>query len=96
MIQNFNAVRQPEKPERSYLGVVTANCNDVRMLRSVDLTVQSYDKPMMAIYDTGLPDNAQHVDVFQLQRDQGLAKSEVKQVRRDLALVFTRTPVAAN
>lgn len=96
MIQNFNAGRQPEKPERSYLGVVTANCDDVRMLRSTDPSVPPYEKPMMAIYDTALPDNAKHVDVFQLQQELGLAKSQVKQVRRDLALVFTRIPVAAN
>lgn len=92
-IEKFNASRAPERPERSYLGVVSANCEAVRMLRSADATVVPYEKPMMAIYDTALTENPEHVDIFQLQ--QGLEKFKIKQARRDLALVFTRTPVSA-
>lgn len=91
MIEAFNANRQPEKPERSYLGVVTAKCDDVRMLRSSDANALKYDNPVMAVYDTGLADNTRHTDVFQFVPD-GFQKSQLKQIRRDLALVFTRSP----
>lgn len=94
MIEEFNARRQPEKPERSYLGVVSAKCDDVRMMRSSDPAAPAYDRPMMAVYDTGLPDNPRHVDVFQFLPE-GVQKSQLKQIRRDLALVFTRTPNCA-
>lgn len=94
MIDDFNAGRPTEKPERSYLGVVSANCDNVRMLRLADGSMPSQPKSgMMAIYDTGLPENPEHVDVFQIHH--GLKDYEIKQARRDLALVFTRTPVYA-
>lgn len=94
MIETFNAARLPEKPERSYLGVVTAKCDDIRMLRSNDADAPTYDQPMMAVYDTSLADNIRHADVFQFLPN-GFQKSQLKQIRRDLALVFSRSPRCA-
>ncbi|UDU81222.1 hypothetical protein [Pseudomonas sp. HN2-3] len=91
MIESFNANRAPEKPERSYLGVVTAKCDDVRMLRTIETGVTPYDQAVMAVYDTSLADNTRHADVFQFV-PAGVERSKLKQIRRDLALVFTRSP----
>lgn len=79
--------------QRSYLGVVTAKCGDIRLLKPHPSSPEHgtvWDQPMMGIYDTGKLGDERHIDVFQLAV--GRRKSDLKQARRDLALVFTTTP----
>lgn len=93
MIEEFNAANVPEKPERSYLGVVTAKSHNVRCLIPEGAEESPHEKEMMAVYDTALPGNVHHADVFQITQGRNLTKSQAKQVRRDLALVFTKVPL---
>lgn len=79
--------------QRSYLGVVSANCGNIRLLKphpSSSEHATAWDQAMMGIYDTGRLGDERHIDVFQLAV--GRRKSDLKQARRDLALVFTTTP----
>lgn len=88
----------PESPKpRTYLGVVSAQCGSVRgMVPRADAPAQpqDYDKPVMAIYDTALADDLQHVDVCWVKADRD--RSAMKLARLDLALVFTAVPAVLN
>jgi hypothetical protein len=94
MVRAHNEASNDPDESRSYLGVVSAKCGDVRKLRpraEVASQGRSWDQPMMAVYDTAKAGDEEHIDVFQLAV--GRKKSDIKQARRDLALVFTDSPV---
>lgn len=78
----YNQAKPDDKPERTYLGVVTATC---MVLRSLMMD----DKRLLAVYDTALEDNVVHVDVFEVA---GRSNAERKQARKDLADAFTKIP----
>ncbi|WP_122232736.1 hypothetical protein [Pseudomonas syringae] len=93
MVTMYNEASNDPGDSRSYLGVVSANCGDVRHLRpraGVADQAGVWDQAMMAVYDTAKAGDEEHIDVFQLAV--GRRKSDLKQARRDLALVFTDTP----
>ncbi|WP_155952208.1 hypothetical protein [Pseudomonas sp. CHM02] len=93
MVALYNEARNDSDDPRTYLGVVTAKCCDIRMLKprpEVADQMAVWDQPMMAIYDTAKIEDERHIDIFQLAV--GRKKSELKQARRDLALVFTDAP----
>jgi hypothetical protein len=79
----YNLAKPDDKPERAYLGAVTATCV---VLRSLMIE----DKRILAVYDTALEDNSVHVDVFEVA---GRTNAERKQARKDLADAFTKVPV---
>jgi hypothetical protein len=94
MVNEYNENRSEQDDERTYLGVVTARCSDIRNLvplknEASEQPQSAWDRPMMAVYGTGKTGDELHIDVFQLFS--GRKKADLKQARRDLALVFTRT-----
>lgn len=94
IVEAHNRNNSDSANDRSYLGVVTAKCGDVRALKPrPDAGPNSaiFDQPMMAIYDTAKLGDEAHIDIFQLSVDR--KKALIKQARRDLALIFTRTPI---
>ena len=85
-VDSFNGNRRPNQSERSYVGTVTAQVLDVRK-------ISLGDSRTYGVYDTGLPNNPAHVDVFEISSvvKSGL-KSEQKLVRLALAEAFTDEP----
>lgn len=68
-----------------YRGYVTASCEAIRKLAWEG-------ERMFAIYDTALPDNHAHADVCQAVFK---PRSKASAMRRQLQLLFTRSPVSA-
>lgn len=86
-VETFNSNRRPAQAERSYEGAVTAQSVKVR-----EIVLGS--SRIYAIYDTGLPNNPAHVDVFEMPSVMRSAmKSEQKLARLALAEAFTDEPV---
>jgi len=79
----YNLVKPEDKPERTYLGAVTATCVALRSL-------MMDNKRLLAVYDTALEDNVVHADVFEVA---GRSNAEKKQARKDLADAFTKVPI---
>ncbi|MFU2928703.1 MULTISPECIES: hypothetical protein [Pseudomonadaceae] len=91
---NDDNAEDQTKAQRTYLGVVTAQVSKIRNLiphPDAGETAGTYEQQMMAVYDTSKRGDEEHIDVFQLSVER--KRSELKQARRDLALVFTRKPV---
>lgn len=80
---SYNLTKPDEKPERTYMGAVTASC-----LRLRELAMN--DKRLLAVYDTSLEENVTHADVFEIA---GRSNAEKKQARKDIADAFSRMPV---
>lgn len=94
MIEAWNKAHPDTPKPRAYLGVVSAQCGNVRsMVPRADAPEQpqAYDKPVMAIYDTAQDGDLQHVDVCWVKADRD--RSTMKLARLELALVFTAVPV---
>jgi hypothetical protein len=83
-VDAWNGKNPKSSEPRSYVGVVSANCGDIR-------SIIDDGGRVAAVYDTALVDNVSHADVFHRIYKQ---KSLGKQARRDIALKFTEIPVA--
>ncbi|AZD52191.1 hypothetical protein C4K19_0373 [Pseudomonas chlororaphis subsp. aurantiaca] len=82
LVDGWNAANPDSDSPRSYVGVVSAQCERIR-----ELVAQN--QRMMAVYDTALADNPLHVDVFQIVNRK---RSDVKQARKDIADLFSQIP----
>jgi hypothetical protein len=81
--KRYNQTKPEGKPDRAYVGAVTANCGSLRAL-------MMNEKRLLAIYDTALESNVTHCDVFEIA---GRSNSEKKQARKDIADAFSKVPV---
>lgn len=93
IVDGWNKANPESSKPRAYLGVVSAECGNVRgMVPRADAPEQpqAYDKPAMAIYDTAEDGDLQHVDVCWVKADR--ERSTMKLARLELALVFTAVP----
>lgn len=93
IVQDWNTANPDSARPRTYLGVVSAKCGNIRnMVPRADAPEQpqSYDKPVMAIYDTAKTGDLQHVDICWVRADR--ERSAMKLARQELALVFTAMP----
>ena len=82
LVQKYNAEHPENPPEkiRSYVGVVLARCDAVRAI------LNEAGRRAFAVYDTALPQNPAHVDVFHCG---SLPPSKKKQLRKRLRDTFT-------
>lgn len=83
-VEAFNGRKQPSQPERSYVGAVTAQVDGVRKI--VVEGARGF-----AVYDTALPDNPAHVDVFEIA---DRTRAQKKLARLALAQAFTDVPIS--
>lgn len=81
--KRYNQSKPEGKPDRVYVGAVTANCG---LLRAMMMN----DARLLAVYDTALEANVAHSDVFEIA---GRSNSEKKQARKDIADAFSKIPV---
>lgn len=81
--ESYNVTKPDDKPERSYMGAVTASCIVLREL-------VMNEKRLLAVYDTSLEENVSHSDVFELA---GRSNAEKKQARKDIADAFGKVPI---
>lgn len=85
--RTFNETRRANQPERSYVGAVSAKVCAVRSLKEKD-------ERIYGVYDTALPENTAHVDVFEIPASiVSLSKAEQKLARLLLKEAFTGEPV---
>lgn len=82
--QRFNETKPEDRPERAYVGSVTASCSLIRALLM-------NEQRLLAIYDTALEENVAHADVFEIA---GRTNAEKKQARKDIADAFSKVPVS--
>lgn len=82
--QGFNQTKPEDRPERVYVGSVTASCGLIRSLLM-------NEKRLLSVYDTALEANVAHSDVFEIA---GRTNSEKKQARKDIADAFSKIPVS--
>lgn len=80
----YNETKPDGKPDRVYVGSVTANCGILRALAM-------NEERLLAVYDTAMEDNVAHSDVFEIA---GRTNSQRKQARKDIADAFSKVPVA--
>lgn len=81
-VHSFNERRQPSKPERAYVGTVTAPVSGVR-------EIVMEEQRVYGVYDTALADNPAHVDVFEIANR---TRAQKKLARLALAELFTKVP----
>lgn len=95
-VDGWNEANKDPGKARSYLGAVTAKVSSIRTLEAREDAVQlsgDHALPMMAVYDTAKVGDERHIDVFQIAGP--ARRADLKQARRDLALVFSRKPASA-
>lgn len=81
--ERYNQEKPADRPDRAYVGSVTASCGLIRSL-------MMEGRRLLAVYDTALETNVAHSDVFEIA---GRSNSEKKQARKDIADAFSKVPV---
>lgn len=80
-VEEWNADRQPSKPERAVVGYSLFQAESIR---AEDCDVEGESKRIFAVYDTAEVADPSHADVFQIIPGVGQAKVNARRARLDL------------